>query len=225
MSFHFDKVLRWVPALFLWVVLGTTASGAGTPVILAFGDSLTAGFGVNEESNYPSRLQDILQKAGYPHRVINAGVSGDTTAGGVRRINWLLKHSPEIVIVELGANDGLRGLPLDAMEQNLDQIIRACKEKGAKVILAGMKVPPNMGEDYSKNFEQVFPRLAKQYHTGYIPFFLENVAARKDLTQPDGIHPLADGYKIVADTVWRYLQPMLNKSKSDTTSASKSPLP
>lgn len=180
-------------------------------MILAFGDSLTAGFGVAQDESYPARLQIILEEKGYSYKVVNAGVSGDTTAGGKRRIDWLLKHRPAIVIVELGANDGLRGLPLEEMEKNLEAIIQACKEHQARVLLAGMKIPPNYGQDYTRGFEEIFFRLAEKYDTGLIPFFLENVAARRGLTQPDGIHPVGEGYAVVVETVWRYLEPLLKR--------------
>jgi len=184
--------------------------GEPPPVILAFGDSLTAGFGVAEAENYPSRLQVILKEKGYPHRVVNAGVSGDTTAGGVRRIRWLLKQKPQIVILALGANDGLRGLPIREMYSNLRQIIEICQERGARVLLAGMKIPPNYGEKYSQEFADVYVKLSREFELRLLPFLLEGVAARRKYTQADGIHPLGPGYEIVADTVWKYLEPMLN---------------
>ncbi|MEC7641011.1 MAG: arylesterase [Nitrospinota bacterium] len=186
-----------------------TLNSEPPPIVLAFGDSLTAGFGVAEQESYPSRLQKILTQHGHPHQVTNAGVSGDTTAGGLSRIDWLLKQNPKIVIVELGANDGLRGLPLSKMYANLDQIIRRCRQAGARVLLAGMKIPPNYGDEYTQEFEDMFHRLAEQYQLNFIPFFLEGVAAKREYTMEDGIHPLAPGYKIVTETVWRALEPML----------------
>ena len=180
-------------------------------MILAFGDSLTAGFMVGEKQSYPSRLQEILKAKGYPHKVVNAGVSGDTTAGGVRRIEWLLKHEPKIVILELGANDGLRGLPVDAMEANLETIIATCRAKNAQVLLAGMKALPNYGKEYNREFEAVFSRLAEKHKLPLIPFFLVDVAGIQKLTRPDGIHPVAEGYQIVTQTVWQYLEPMLQQ--------------
>jgi acyl-CoA thioesterase-1 len=186
--------------------------GGSAPVILAFGNSLTAGFGVPDDESYPSRLQDILFQNGYPHKVINAGVSGDTTAGGLRRIKWLMKHAPEIVVLELGANDGLRGLSIKAMEFNLDKIISVCEEGGAKVLLTGMKVPPNYGEEYTVEFEKVFIRLAEKYNLSLVPFFLEGVAGVREHTQPDGIHPLGSGYSIVVQTIWKYLKPLIDAS-------------
>ena len=196
--------------LFLFIFVPTV--GGSSPVILAFGNSLTAGFGVPDNESYPSRLQNILIQNGYPHKVINAGVSGDTTAGGLRRIKWLMKHTPEVVILELGANDGLRGLSIKAMEFNLDKIIGVCEEHGAKVLLTGMKVPPNYGEEYTVEFEKVFIRLAKKYDLSLVPFFLEGVAGVREHTQPDGIHPLGSGYSIVVQTIWKYLKPLIDAS-------------
>ena len=196
--------------LFLFVFVPTV--GGSSPVILAFGNSLTAGFGVPDNESYPSRLQNILVQNGYPHKVINAGVSGDTTAGGLRRIKWLMKHTPEVVILELGANDGLRGLSIKAMEFNLDKIIGVCEEHGAKVLLTGMKVPPNYGEEYTVEFEKVFIRLAEKYDLSLVPFFLEGVAGVREHTQSDGIHPLGSGYSIVVQTIWKYLKPLIDAS-------------
>jgi acyl-CoA thioesterase-1 len=180
-------------------------------VVLALGDSLTAGFGVDAEENFPSRLQVKIDNAGLTYKVVNAGVSGDTTAGGVRRINWLMKHEPQIVILALGANDGLRGLSTEEMRSNLDTMIRISQEHGARVLLAGMKALPNYGEDYILKFESVYPELAKKYDLPYLPFLLEGVAGVREYTRPDGLHPTGSGYKIIADLVWKHLQPMLKK--------------
>ncbi len=185
--------------------------GYAEPVILAFGDSLTAGFGVDLKDSYPSRLQRLLDEKGYHYKVVNAGVSGDTTAGGASRIRWVLQHEPEIVIIELGANDGLRGLPISEMRKNLGKIISACEKKGAKVLLAGMEITPNLGAEYSSEFRDSFTLLAEQYKVALIPFFLKDVAARPELTQSDGVHPLTNGYAIVTQTVFQYLEPMLKK--------------
>ena len=180
-------------------------------VVLAFGDSLTAGYGVKDEESYPSRLQVKISSAGFPHKVVNAGVSGDTTAGGVRRIRWLMKHEPEIVILALGANDGLRGLSVDEMRKNLETMIDICREHNARVLLAGMKALPNYGEDYMRKFEIVFPELARKFDLVLLPFLLEGVAGVREHTQPDGLHPVASGYSIVTELVWQKLKPMLNK--------------
>lgn len=181
-------------------------------VVLALGDSLTAGFGVEPEENFPSHLQVKINNAGLTYKVVNAGVSGDTTAGGVRRINWLMKHKPKIVILALGANDGLRGLSTDEMRSNLETMIRISQEHGARVLLAGMKALPNYGEDYILKFESVYPELAKKYDLAYLPFLLEGVAGVREYTRPDGLHPTGSGYKIIADLVWQHLEPMLNKN-------------
>ena len=197
--------------LFIFGDLDECFHGYGEPVILAFGDSLTAGFGVDPQDSYPARLQRLLDEKGYHYKVVNAGVSGDTTAGGAARIGWVLQHEPEIVILELGANDGLRGLSISEMRKNLGTIIEICQKKGAKVLLAGMEITPNLGVEYSKDFRESFTLLAKQYKVSLLPFFLENVAARPELTQPDGVHPLTNGYAIVTQTVFQYLEPMLKK--------------
>ena len=181
-------------------------------VVLALGDSLTAGFGVDTEENFPSRLQVKIDNAGLAYKVVNAGVSGDTTAGGVRRIKWLMKHKPQIVILALGANDGLRGLSTNEMRSNLETMIRIAKEHGARVLLAGMKALPNYGEDYILKFESVYPEIAKKYDLVYLPFLLEGVAGVREYTRPDGLHPTGSGYKIIANLVWQYLQPMLKKN-------------
>jgi acyl-CoA thioesterase-1 len=187
------------------------AAGKDRPVILAFGDSLTAGFMVGPNENYPARLQKLLDEKGYHYKVVNAGVSGDTTAGGAARIGWVLQHEPEIVIIELGANDGLRGLSISEMRKNLGTIIEICQKKGAKVLLAGMEITPNLGAEYSKEFRESFTLLAEKYQVKLLPFFLKDVAAHPELTQPDGVHPLANGYAIVTQTVFQYLEPMLKK--------------
>lgn len=183
----------------------------GEPVILAFGDSLTAGFMVPVAESYPARLQRLLKEKGYPHRVVNAGVNGDTTAGGARRIDWLLKHEPQIVILELGANDGLRGLPVEEIHTNLETIIKICQAKKVKVLLTGMKALPNLGKEYNEAFEEVFVNLAEKYELPLIPFFLADVAGIRELTRDDGLHPLTEGYATVTLTVWKYLEPMLKK--------------
>ena len=166
---------------------------------------------MQEEESFPSRLQVKIDQSNLRHKVINAGVSGDTTAGGVRRIDWLMKHKPNIVILALGANDGLRGLSTKEMQANLETMIRISRENNAQVLLAGMKALPNYGKDYQLKFESVYADLAKKYDLVYLPFLLEGVAGVREHTRPDGLHPKESGYKIVADLVWRYLQPMLKK--------------
>ena len=183
------------------------------PRIVAFGDSLTAGLGVAAEEAYPARLQRRLDERGLRYRVINAGVSGDTTAGGLRRVDWVLKSRPEFVILELGGNDGLRGLNLQQTKANLAEIIQRCQAASVKVILAGMKLPPNYGADYIKGFEAIYPALAKQYRLTLIPFFLDGVAGSASLNQADGIHPTSEGYRIIADKVLEALAPLLSERK------------
>ena len=206
---NFNTILSFL-ILGVFLFVPPALFGGSTPVILAFGNSLTAGFGVPDAQSYPSRLQKIITENGYPHKVVNGGVSGDTTAGGVRRIKWLMKHDPEIVILELGANDGLRGLSLEEMESNLEQIIGICKESGAKVLLTGMRIPPNYGEEYTVEFEKTFIRLAEKHKLPLVPFFLEGVAGIREHTRPDGIHPLGSGYEIVVQTIWKYLKPLMD---------------
>lgn len=191
----------------------TAVADDDRPRIVAFGDSLTAGLGVAQEEAYPARLQRRLDERGLRYRVINAGVSGDTTAGGLRRVDWVLKSRPEFVILELGGNDGLRGLNLQQTKANLAEIVQRCQAASVKVILAGMKLPPNYGADYIKGFEAIYPALAKQYRLTLIPFFLEGVAGSTSLNQADGIHPTSEGYRIIADKVLETLAPLLSGRK------------
>lgn len=179
------------------------------PKIVAFGDSLTAGLGVAGDETYPAELQRRLDALGLRYRVINAGVSGETTAGGVRRVSWILRSHPEVVILELGANDGLRGLRVDETQANLEQIVQQLQRAGAQVVLAGMKLPPNYGKGYLAGFERIYPELAARYRLPLIPFFLEGVAASNTLTQVDGIHPTAQGYRIIVETMLKTLLPAL----------------
>ncbi len=207
--------LRFLGLVVALVGLGPTPAWAAPvqperPKIVAFGDSLTAGLGVPIERAYPAQLQKRLEAEGYRYQVVNAGVSGDTTAGGLRRVGWVLNSRPNIVILELGANDGLRGLNLDQTRQNLEAIIQRLTQAGVRVVLAGMKLPPNYGEDYTAGFERVYTGLARQYRLPFIPFLLDGVAAKPSLNQADGIHPTEEGYHIVADTVYEALRPMLD---------------
>lgn len=181
------------------------------PVIVAFGDSLTAGYGVEPGESYPDHLQRMLDERGYAYRVVNLGISGDTTDGGVARLEDALLLKPKIVILELGANDGLRGLPLDRTRANLDLMINAFQGAGANVILAGMTLPRNYGAAYVQDFERIFRDLARQRRAVLIPFFLEGVATHPELMQPDALHPNAEGCRRVAELVFRYLEPLLEK--------------
>jgi acyl-CoA thioesterase-1 len=180
--------------------------------IIFFGDSLTAGFGLSADEAYPALIQKRLQEIGIHARVINSGVSGDTTAAGLSRLPWSLRTKPDIFVLALGANDGLRGLPLGMTEKNLVKIIQAVREGNPKVriILAGMEVPPNLGDEYCRKFRELFPRIALSEKTAFIPFLLEGVAGIREMNQADGIHPTVKGQEIIAITVWKTLLPFLN---------------
>jgi acyl-CoA thioesterase I len=180
-------------------------------VIVALGDSLTAGLGVAPDEAYPALLEARLQREGYRYRVVNAGVSGDTSAGGLRRLDWALRQKPEVAIVELGANDGLRGQSPAATRANLRAILDRLHAAGVRVLLAGMRVPPNYGEEFSRDFARVFADLGQRPGVSLMPFLLEGVAANPRLTQADGIHPTAEGYRVVAERMYPYLTPLLEK--------------
>ena len=187
------------------------AKGRNLPRIVAFGDSLTAGLGVSPEEAYPGQLARRLREQGFQYEVINAGVSGDTTAGGLRRVEWILKSQPKLVILELGANDGLRGQPLQETYKNLNAIIEGLKANGVIVVLAGMRLPLNYGDAYTQEFSDLFVKLAHEHKISFIPFFLEGVATHRQLNQGDGLHPTAEGYSIVVQNVWKTLQPILKE--------------
>jgi acyl-CoA thioesterase I len=182
------------------------------PKIVAFGDSLTAGFGLSEKESYPYLLQEKLKADGYNYEVINAGVSGETSLGGLERADWVLEQeNVKILILELGANDLLRGLPPAKMKENLDKIIRKAKAKNIEVLLCGMLAPPIAGSDYQREFMMAFPDLADEHDVEFVPFLLEGVAAKRELNQPDGIHPNAEGEKIMTENIYKELRPMLKK--------------
>jgi acyl-CoA thioesterase I len=181
------------------------------PKILALGDSLTAGSGLLESEAYPAALQGMIDADGYDFEVINGGLSGDTSAGGLRRLDWLMQEEVTVVVVALGANDGLRGLPPDQMKRNLAQIIERVQAQGAAVVLAGMEAPPNYGEEYAAAYRRVFFDLSREYGVaGYVPFLLAGVAGVSQLNQADGIHPTAQGSYRMAETVYVALQPVLD---------------
>lgn len=198
----------------LLVVAAALEAHGGGPAegtIAVLGDSLTAGFGLAPEEAYPALLQERLRRAGYNYRVVNAGVSGDTTAGGLRRVGWVLRSRPTIAIVALGANDGLRGLSVAGMRANLEQIVERFRAEGVRVLLAGMRVPPNYGEAYGREFAAAFPAVAHKTGAALMPFLLDGVAGDPQLNQADGIHPNARGQAIIAARVWRHLEPLLHK--------------
>jgi acyl-CoA thioesterase-1 len=185
---------------------------AARPKIVAFGDSLTAGFGLEENESYPYLLQQKLNSEGYNYEVVNAGVSGDTSRGGLERIDWTLKgDNVQILILALGSNDMLRGLPPAKMKENLDRMIQKAQERNIKVLLCGMLAPPTMGSAYIRDFSNAFPDLAEKHKIAYMPFMLENVALQRDLNQADGIHPNAKGARIMTENIYRALQPLLTK--------------
>lgn len=189
----------------------TSAPTDSRPVLATFGDSISAGFGLDGGQSYPDDLQRLIDAAGYRYRVVNMGVSGDTTSDGVERLPSVLALKPAIVIVEFGGNDGLRGQPVSEAKQNLAQMIQALQSAGAKVVLAGMTLPRNYGGDYIHSFERMYADLAKQYPVVLIPFILQGVGGIQALNQPDGIHPTAEGAQIVAQTAMKYVQPLLRR--------------
>jgi acyl-CoA thioesterase-1 len=176
---------------------------------VALGDSLTAGLGLDAASAYPALLQGRLTAGGFDYEVINAGVSGDTSAGGLSRLDWALDGDVRVLIVALGGNDGLRALPPEELEQNLATIIEKAQARHITVILAGMEAPPNFGRDYIVKFHRVYPELANRFHVAFVPFLLEGVAGSETLNQRDGIHPTAEGAKIVANNIWTVLRPIV----------------
>ena len=192
-------------------LLVTAPARAAERVIVVLGDSLTAGLGVAREEAYPALLEARLKREGYAYRVVNAGVSGDTSAGGLRRVDWILRLKPDIVIVALGANDGLRGLPVDALRDNLMAIVTRVRGAGARVLLAGMRVPPNYGDDYARAFAAVFADVARRTDVPLAPFLLDGVAGVARLNQADGIHPTADGQRLIAERLWPHLRPLLER--------------
>jgi acyl-CoA thioesterase-1 len=202
-------VTRLLARLLVLTLLPAALAHAQEPVIVALGDSLTAGLGVAADEAYPALLQARLERHGLRYRVVNAGVSGDTTAGALRRVDWVLRARPAVVVVALGANDGLRGLPVTAMRDNLAAIVTRLRAGGARVLLAGMRLPPNYGADYTREFAEAFPSVARRASVPLVPFLLEGVAGVPALNQADGIHPNAAGQRVVADNVWRALQPLL----------------
>ncbi len=190
---------------------GLSPPSKSLPKIVAFGDSLTAGFGLRQSESYPALLQKKLDADGFKYEVVNAGVSGETSAGGLRRIDWALEGGVKIVIVELGGNDILRGQPIPAMTRNLGEIIERAKSKGAAVLLAGMEAPTNTGADYRNEVHAAFQDMAREHRVALIPFLLDKVAGVDSLNQADGIHPNAEGAKMVVETVYRFLRPLIKQ--------------
>lgn len=185
-------------------------------VIAFLGDSLSEGLGVETGKSFPDQVQKKLNTAGFEYRVVNLGISGDTTTGGLGRMESVLALHPAIVVLELGGNDGLRGVPISSTKANLQQMIEAAQKAGAQVLLAGMTLPPNYGPEYIAAFEKIYRDLSARYHLRLVPFLMEDIraqiASKPGLMQRDGIHPTAEGHEIIAETVFRYLRPMLNRA-------------
>jgi len=203
------RIARGVLLLALFcAVIGAAAS---EPVILVLGDSITAGYGLDLSQAYPALLQQRIDSRGWRFKVVNAGQSGDTSAGGLNRLDWLLRNRVEVLVLELGANDGLRGLPPETTRKNLQAIIDRTRKKypDARIVIAGMRVPPNMGRDYGDRFEAIYPAVARANQATLIPFILEGVGGVRELNLPDGMHPAAKGHEIVAANVWKVLEPIL----------------
>jgi acyl-CoA thioesterase-1 len=194
-----------------------TPAPSDGPLIVFLGDSLTAGLNLEEEQAYPALIEKELRAEGRSVRVLNAGVSGDTTAGGLRRLPWILRQKPAVVVVALGANDGLRGQDLRSTESNLRAIVAAVHQGGARVLLVGMRVPPNYGADYARRFAGLYPRLAQDLGVPLVPFLLDGVAGRVELNLPDGIHPTAQGHRLMAATVLPFLRPLIGAPAAPET--------
>ena len=179
--------------------------------IVFFGNSLTAGYGLDMSEAFPARIQDKIDSMDMPYTVVNAGVSGETSAGGNSRVDWILKQPVDIFVLELGGNDGLRGIPISETKKNLQNIIDKVKAKNpdVKIVLAGMQIPPNMGKRYTTEFRNMYPDLARKNNTALVPFILEGVGGRAEMNLDDGIHPTAEGHRVLANNVWSVLQPLL----------------
>ena len=198
----------------LFLLLATSVTAQEKKNILIFGDSITAGFGIEPQQAFPALIQDRIDSLGLNFNVINAGLSGETSAGGLRRIDWVLQRTVDVMILELGGNDALRGIDLSTTKENLQNIIDKVRAKypEAEIVVAGMQVPPNLGTDYTQQFASIFPELAKKNELLLIPFLLEKVGGSTELNQSDGIHPTAKGHALVAETVWEYLYPVIKNS-------------
>jgi len=203
-------IFRYLAALLALTVVCLPGAQAAEQTIVVVGDSLSSGYGIAAEQSWVAMLEDRLQSEGYGYRVVNASIAGDTSAGGLARLPRLLAaHKPDLVVIELGGNDGLRGQPVAALRDNLTKMIELSKQSGADVVLAGIQIPPNYGQTYGQALSAVYPEVAARFDAALIGFILEDVALNPELMQPDGIHPNAAGQKIVFDNVWRVLGPLL----------------
>jgi len=209
-------ICRIALALCLFSAFGQAAeppSTSGKKTIVFLGDSLTAGLGVQPSEAFPALIGEKIRAAGLPFEIQNAGLSGDTSAGALRRIDWMLQRPIDVLVIALGGNDGLRGLPMKSMKANLQAIIDKAKAKtpAVKIVIAGMQMPPNLGSAYAADFVKVYAELARENNAVLIPFLLEGVGGQRDLNQPDLIHPTAAGHRVIAGLVWRALEPILRK--------------
>lgn len=195
----------------------TPVASDEAPAVLFLGNSLSAGYGVQPEQAFPALIQDKIDSLGWNFEVINAGSSGDTSAGGLSRIDWLLDRTLAVLVLELGGNDGLRGLPTEVTRNNLQQIIERTRERHphARILVAGMQIPPNMGGEYARGFRDMFPELAREENVELIPFLLEGVGGVRGLNQADGIHPTPRGHQIIAENVWEHLKPILEDIREE----------
>jgi len=209
----------WLACLGGVLLLGLIAAAPSPRVVLFLGDSITAGYGLELSQAYPALVQHRINREGLNFKVVNAGQSGDTSAGGLARMDWLLKNKVDVLVLELGGNDGLRGLPVEVIRKNLQAIIDRARKQypQIKIVVAGMKMPPNMGGQYSREFEAMFTALAKKNNAALIPFILEGVGGVRQMNLPDGIHPTASGHEIVAENVWTVLAPVLRSIQSPVT--------
>lgn len=205
------RLLTLAAAILLLIFTALRASGQNNKNILFFGDSITAGYGLDSENAFPALIQNRLDSLELEYNVVDAGFSGETSAGGLRRVDWILQQPVEIFILELGGNDGLRGLDPENTKKNLQEIIDKVENSypDATIILAGMEAPPNMGPDYTERFRNIYKELAETNDVIFLPFILEGVAGEPDLNLADGIHPTAEGHEIVAENVWEVLEPLL----------------
>lgn len=206
--------MRYLFAL-LWIVAANGYADTDNQTILVYGDSLSAAYGIDHEAGWVNLLQNRLKQGHYPYRVVNASISGETTSGGLARIdNALDKHEPAIVVIELGGNDGIRGLPMDKMRDNLAGIIEQSYQQEADVLLIGMRLPPNFGPSYTERFHKVYSDLADEYQASWVPFLLEGVGENLSLMQADGVHPRAEAQATILENVWEILQPMLQEQRA-----------
>lgn len=205
------SVLRLAAAIVLIGAVNATGYSEDRKVIVFFGDSLTEGFGVDPEHAYPAVVQQKVDEAGLPYTVVNAGLSGETTAAGLRRVSWVLKREVDVFVLALGGNDGLRGIPVEETEKNLNATIERVRGErpAAQIVLFGIDTPPNMGESFRTAFRELFARVATTQNVPLLPFFIEGVGGVPEMNQPDGIHPTEDGHKLIAENVWAFLLPLI----------------